>query len=254
MHPANSSVLSSVLLQKITHLLIGAYDFRELARRAVELVRKELKGQGIATAAIGRLHEKDNLIYAYAYSTKYQKLIDRLLPARFSEFNIALSRTDNLAVQTVLTGQMQQSKRVADFSRGMIEDALADKIQKTMGGKLAMSLPIRLRSGKIAGVLLLLLSQERFTPEQVALFETVASQLGLAFSNVFAFEKLMQRYQRSQQLAETDISEEDLPSVKFTLRISPRENKNLERLARERAKTKAEVMRELLDRLFNPRA
>jgi len=239
----------ALFLEKITHIFIGTHDFRQLARQVVDLIVRELKDQNIVTAAIGRLHEKDKLVYAYAYSTKYRQMIDKLLPSRFSELNVALSRTDNLAVRTILTNQMQQSRRMADFSRGMVPDALVDRIQKIMGGKLTLTFPIRVHSGKPAGGLMLVLKDDKLTGGQMILFETLAKQVGLAFSNVFEFEKLMAKYQNlTAQLAKA-VKEEDIPSVKFTLRITPKENQNLERIGRERGKTKAEILRAFLDQI-----
>ena len=238
-----------ILLKKITEIFIGAYDFRRLAREAVDLIIKELKEQNVVTVGIGRLHEKDSLLYAYAYATKYRRTIDKLLPAKFSELYIALDRTDNLCVRTVTTNQIQQSEKISDFSRGILPDTLMDKIFTIMQGRLGISFPIRVRSGKVAGVLLLILSQPKITGQQLVLFETLADQLGLAFSNVMAFEKLMEKYQQGLKKELANLNLEDIPAIKFTLRITPKENKTLERLMREQGKTKAEIIRELLDKL-----
>ena len=118
-----------------------------------------------------------------------------------------------------------------------------------MQGRLGISFPIRVRSGKVAGVLLLILSQPKITGQQLVLFETLADQLGLAFSNVMAFEKLMEKYQQGLKKELANLNLEDIPAIKFTLRITPKENKTLERLMREQGKTKAEIIRELLDKL-----
>ena len=235
----------SLLLKKITSIFLGTHDFHELARRAVDLIVKELKSQGIATAGIGRVHEKENLLSAYAYATKFRRTIDKLLPSKFNQLSVPLSRTDNLGVRTVVTGQIQQSKKMADFSRGIISDELIDKIQKIMRGRLSICFPIKIRSGKVVGMLLLVTREEKITGEQLVLFETFAEQLGLAFANTMAFEKLITRYKKEQA---SEINEENLPSIKFTLRITPKQNKNLDRLARERGKTKAELIREILEK------
>lgn len=241
----------TLLLKKITTIFLGTHDFQQLARQAVDLIVSELNKQGVVTAAIGRMHEKDNVIYAYAYSNKYRRLIDKLLPRKFSDLNVSLDRTDNLAVRTVVANQIQQSKRVADYSRGMLPDSLTDKIQSIMKGKLCISFPIRTRSGKAAGVLLLLLKDEKMTGQQLVLFETIADQLGLAFSNVMAFEKLVEKYQQTLQKDLTSLNTEDIPSIKFTLRITPKQDRNLSRLGREKGMTKAELIRDRLDGLLS---
>lgn len=240
----------ALLLQKISNILIGTRDFQRLARQAVDLIVKEFKEQNLRGAAIFRVHQQDNLLYAYDYSYKYRRVIDKLLPTKFSELNIPLTATDNLIVKTAVTNQIQQSKRIADFAHGVLADDLSDKLQRLMKVKLAITFPIRLKSGKVGGVLMFVVGQETMTGKQLVLFETFADQLGLAFSNVFAFEKVVAQYKNTldRDLA-TSITKENIPSLKFTLRISPKQNKKLERLARETGKTKAEHLRELLDKI-----
>ena len=80
------------------------------------------------------------------------------------------------------------------------------------------------------------------------MFEAFVDQLGLAFFNVQAFEKLMTKYRHDAEAEFLGRNEENMPSVKFTLRITPKEDKKLEQAARERGSTKAEVIRDLLDR------
>lgn len=237
----------AILLKKTTDLLVGTHDFKNLARQVTDLVVKELKDQNLIGAAIFRVHEQENSVYAYTYANKYHKLIDALLPAKFSEFNIALSRTDNLAVKAIVANQIQHSKNVADFSRGVVSEAIADKIQKIMGVQVFVCLPIRLKSGKAAGAVLLALSNAELNGEQMVLFETIASQLGLAFSNILEYERLLAKYENlAGRFAG---AEDDKPSVKFTLRITPKENQTLEKLSRERKRTKAEIIRGFLDQI-----
>lgn len=236
-----------MLLKKTTALLVGAHDFRQLARQVVDLVVKELKDQNLIGAAIFRVHEQENSLYAYTYANKYHKVVDTLLPDKFSQFNILLSRTDNLVVKSVVANQMQHSKDVADFSRGVISDAISRKIQKIMKAEIFVVLPIRLKSGKAAGAVLLALSDAKLNGEQMVLFETLASQLGLALSNILEYERLLAKY---ENLAGRFASaEEDRPSVKFTLRITAKENEKLEKLSRERKRTKAEIIRDFLDQI-----
>ena len=235
----------AILLKKTTALLVGTHDFRQLARQVTDLVVKELNDQNLVGAAIFRVHENENSLYAYAYANKYHKLIDTLLPAKFSQFNISLSRTDNLVVKSVVANQIQHSKDVADFSRGVVPDVISRKIQKIMKAEMFVALPIRLKSGKAAGAVLLALSDIKLDGEQLVLFETLASQLGLAFSNILEYERLLAKY---ENLAGRFASaEDDKPSVKFTLRITPKENEKLESLSRERKRTKAEIIRDFLE-------
>ena len=118
-------------------------------------------------------------------------------------------------------------------------------MQMLMKAKSFMSFPIATHN-RIAGAILFASSAGEIDSEQITLFETFARQLALAFSNVFAFEKLMHQY---QQKFKSENDPDNIPSVKFTLRITPAEDKKLDALARARGKTKAELIREFLDRI-----
>ncbi|OGE79051.1 MAG: hypothetical protein A2751_01165 [Candidatus Doudnabacteria bacterium RIFCSPHIGHO2_01_FULL_46_14] len=235
-----------ILLEKVSKILLGTYNFRDLARQSVALVVKELKNQGLVAAGVFRVLASENKLSAYAYSTKYSRVIDKILPARFSELSISLAETKNLAVKAAVTDQIQQSRRLADFSSGVLADDVTNRVQRFTKTKLGIAFPIHSRSGRVAGVILFAVTEEKLSGEQMALFQTFANQLGLAFSNAIAFEKLMHQYKQKSE----DVHDHDNePSIKFTLRITPREDKRLEELARNRGITKAELIRELLDKI-----
>ena len=236
----------TILLKKTTALLLGTRDFRNLAREVTSLIVKELRDQNVIGAAVFRLHSQENLIYAYTYANKYRRIIDSLLPGEFSQLNVSLSQADNYIVKAVLTNHIQHSEKLADFSRGVLPEGVSVRAQKIMKARFFVAFPIRLKSNKVAGVILLALSDARLSGEQLVFFETLAGQLGLAFSNVLEFERLMARF---QNLSSGFVSSaEDKPSVKFTLRVTRKENAKLEKLAKERKRTKAEVIRELLEK------
>lgn len=236
----------SILLKKVTSLFVGAHDFRKLATQAAELVTKELKAQNLIGAAIFRVHEQENSVYAYTYANKLRRFIDPLLPAKFSQFKISLSETGNLVVKTILANQVQQSQNLSDFSRGVLSEGITAKIQKIMRAKFCVSIPVRLKSGKVAGAILYVLNDAHLSGEQLVLFETFADQMGLAFSNILEFERLAAKY--NNLTSRLISSEDDAPSIKFTLRVTPKENAKLERLAREKKRTKAEIIRDFLDK------
>src|SRR3990167_8714719 len=96
----------TILLKKTSEILLGTYDFKDLAHKAVDLIVKQLRGQGLAAAGVFRAHPNENLLRAYAYSSKYSKVVDKILPTRFSELSISLSDAKNLAVKTVVTDQV----------------------------------------------------------------------------------------------------------------------------------------------------
>lgn len=151
-------------------------------------------------------------------------------------------------IRTVLSNQAQQSTKISDFTKGVLSDALADRFQKILKAKISIALPITVKSGKVAGTIMFSLTKDPITTEQMNLFQMFARQLGLAFSNVFAFERLMLTYRKSSDAENSHSNKEKIPSMKFTLRISPRQLKTLEQNVNNKSKTKAELIRDLLDK------
>ena len=238
----------NLLLTQTTSILLGTRDFRQLANQSVKLVVKALKKHNLIGAGIFRVHEENKMLYAYAYAVKNQYLVDKLLPNnKFFGLNIPLSANDNLIVRAVAGNQPQYTKRIAEFSHGVLAPEIADKIQKIVGGRLGIALPIQVRTGKAAGAIVLGLNDEKINSQQLLLFETFAKQLGLAFSNVFEFERLMKKYEKSSNKGSLSILEEDIPNIKFTLRLSARQSRNLKQLAQKLGKTQAEAIRNWLD-------
>lgn len=237
----------TLLLEKTTQTLIGTQDFRDLAEKSVKLIVNELTTEGLTAAAIFRHKPEEKALQAYAYASKNQKTIDKMLPKKFFELTTPMSNQENLAVKSILGNTIEQSPNLADFSAGVLPRTATDGIQMVMGAKFCISFPIVSKIGKPVGAILYILENEQATPKQLELFQTYAGQLGLAFSNVFAFEKLMEKYKRDVAMLEADTDKDEVPSIKFTLRITPNENRKLEEMASSKKKTKAEIIRDLID-------
>lgn len=236
----------ALLLEKTSHILIGAHDFQKLAQEAVDLIFHELKNDGIVGVGILRVHSENNELYAYAYNALHKKLLDKILPIPFSKMHLTLDAKDNLLIRSVHLNQMQQTDRLADATKHVIPDVIADQIQKILGMKLFVAIPITSKSGRVSGVIIYDSTTKTISPALMSILQTFARQLGLAFSNIFAFEKLARTYKKEFN-AQT-IQQDQVPSVKFTLRLTPQQIKKLDSLASERSKTKAELIRELLDK------
>ncbi len=235
-----------LLLEKTAHVLTGTYDFQKLAQQACDLIYKELKDEGLVGVGIIRVRPEANEAYAYAYASKNKKLIDTILPVPFSKMHLSLDYKDNLVIRTILTNQMQQTKKLSDCTKHVVPDVIVDRIQKILGMKSQVGLPIPSKSGKVSGVILYDLSTEEASPAVVSALQAFARQVGLSFSNVFAFERLSNSYKKSLDATESTKDRENIPSVKFTLRITPRQLKALEEESKVRKKTKAELLRDLI--------
>ena len=240
----------ALLLEKTTHVLTGTYDFQKLAQQAVDLIVKETGDDVLISAAVFRVHTEHNEMRAYAYSTKkFRKFVDTMLPTKFENLHGPLNLEKNLTVRTYTSNQMQQSTDLVDFTRNVFPDFISHQIQKRLKIGSVLTFPISLKSGKVVGVFMYTSPRTTIPVHELKLFQTFSNQLGLSFQNVFAFERLMHAYKKNMEAQSNTIAENDTPSIKFTLRITPNQLKKLEQLSTNLNKTKAEALRALLDQV-----
>ena len=239
----------SVLVQKVSKVFLGARDFKKLAKDSVDLMTQELKRDGILGAAIFRTNEKDNTLAAYAYSAKAFNEIENILPVKFSTMTVSLDDNTNLLVRTLTTKKLQEGDDFFDFSRPVLNRISSTAVQKAAGFSLFIAYPLRLKSGHVAGVLLVALKNEEATENQRIILETYRLQLELAFENVLEFERLLEKYRRDTAKANERTHQEDIPTVRFTLRITPKQDDLLESEARKKGVDKTTLIRSLIDGL-----
>ena len=236
------------LLEKVTSVLLGTRDFKVLAERAVNLMTDQLKNVGVVSATIDRVHQEEKLVYAYAFSSRGFGAINKLLPKKLTELNVSLDETSNLIVKSILTGEEQEGDRLYDFVKPAINETASGLIQRIAGGQHGIVYPLRLRQGKVVATLFFGLENKVVEDQQRVLLEAFRSQLELAFENVFEFERVVERYKRSVAKTFEKTHEEDIPTIRFTLRITPKQNGALDKLAKQASMDKASFIRSLIDK------
>lgn len=249
MSEGNSQTEKLALLQKINDVFLGTRDFRELAKKSVNLMTEELKSEKVLGTGIFRVHEKEDLLYAYAYSARAFDAVEKLLPAKFSELTVPLSAKTNLYIKAIDTKQPQQSHDLYDFAHPTLTKLISAGIQKAIGFSLGIAYPLRRKNGKIEGVLFFVTENDTLTDEQRILLETFRMQFELALENVAEFEQVIERYKRSVAKTFPKDHRENVPTIRFTLRITPKQNKILEQIAKEKGTDKASLIRTFIDKV-----
>lgn len=230
------------VIEKINSVFLGARDFRKLAEQSTKLMTNELRGAGVLGVSIFRVHEEEHRLYSYAYAARSFEIIEKLLPRKFSELNLTLNDKNSLLVRAVVTKEIQENSHLYEFTRPTFSEALSANIQKVLGCKFIIAYPLRLRHGKVIGVLAVALENSMPTDELKLLLETFRLQFELAFENVLEFERVVKRYKKS--LAPAD---ESKPTVHFMLRITPKQNALLEQRAKEAKLDKTSYIRSWID-------
>ena len=145
------------------------------------------------------------------------------------------------------TRQEQESSHLYDFSKPTLNEFTCKAIQRTIGLSHMIAYPLRLKQGKAAGVVSFAIENPRLEERQRIVLEAFRSQLELAFENVLEFEQVVERYKRSVAKTSPHKHEQNIPTVRFTLRITPRQNATLAKLAKEAKTDKASLIRSWID-------
>jgi len=235
------------LLHRISGVFLGTRDFKKLAKESVELITKELREEGIVGAAIFRVNEKDQVLNAYAYAADAFHIVERLLPAKFAQLSVPFTAKENLLIKAVLSRETQEGSKLAPFALPTLTDMTSTAIQKAVGISRFAAYPLRLRAGKIVGVLFVGFKEDRVTEEQSILLESFRLQLELAFENVLEFERVVERYKRTVAKTFEKTHEEDIPTVRFTLRLTPAQNNYLEKKSKVTDTDKTTLIRDLIE-------
>lgn len=236
------------LIEKVNSVFLGTRDFKALAENAVRLMADELRSEGIVGAAIFRVRPEEKLLYAYAYASRGFDAVNKLFPRKFSELSVSLDESSNLLVRAVRNREPQESSHLYDFSKPTLNEMTCRAIQRTIGLSHMIAYPLRLKQGKAAGVILFAIENPRLEERQRIVLEAFRSQLELAFENVLEFEQVVERYKRSAAKASPQKHEQNIPTVRFTLRITPKQNQALAKLARKGNTDKASFIRTLVDK------
>ena len=160
---------------------------------------------------------------------------------------MSVDESSNLLVRAVRSRQEQESPRLHDFSRPTLNEMTCRAIQRTIGFSHMIAYPLRLKQGRAAGVVLFAIENPRLEERQRIVLEAFRSQLELAFENVLEFEQVVERYKRSAAKASPAKHEQNIPTVRFTLRITPKQNAVLAKLAKEAKVDKASLIRSWID-------
>ena len=237
------------LVRRVSEVFLGSRDFKKLAEESVNLITTELKDMGIIGAALFRVNKEKDRLDGYAYSSRAFRTVEKLLPLKFSSLSVSFSEKDNLLIKALTTNSVQEGNMLRDFTYPTLTHTASTAVQKVIGMSYLLAYPLRLKAGKAEGGLLIGLKNEEPTKDQRIILETFRLQLELAFENVYEFEKLLERHKRNMAKAHDRSHGEDIPTIRFTLRITPNQNALLEKHARKEGVDKTAFIRSLIDDL-----
>lgn len=182
-----SKELRYLTLQKIFTILVSEVNYENMTQSVVDLMVNEMDFLGGVLFLPNQ--EQDRLIaWTYTQST-LGKTVVSWLPKPFREYTYPLNLTSNLAVTSYLQKKIITTGDMSEVISPVVPKNLADTMQKFMGMKLCITLPI-IYQNRTLGVLMLTSTRDIANDEEMAMLRTFADQVGIAINNSNLFRQI----------------------------------------------------------------
>jgi signal transduction histidine kinase len=163
----------------------------------LDIVPMKLGHLKILGAVLVRYDEKANK--AYAYITTESKLLQKaksLLPkSALSDYSVSVTKSypseNNLIAESIIEGKITKGKNLDNFVSPPLERHIAKSMQKMMGLKANVSVPINVRDSKL-GALMFMFAKPfgEVGQRDIDLITAFAKQVGIILENLEFYENL----------------------------------------------------------------
>ncbi|MBI3115476.1 MAG: GAF domain-containing sensor histidine kinase, partial [Candidatus Kerfeldbacteria bacterium] len=183
--------VSLLTLQTITRDVTRTLDFNKVVQNIADSVAKRL---GYVGAVLVFVDEDGKTVRARAITnTPLTNKALKLLPKPFTDYatNLENLKDKNLAHEVIRTGEARFSENFAEVVSPPLPSALARAIQKLVGVKTIVVMPI-VSEEKVIGAIEIGLKkpQEEITERELETMQSLADQLGVVSRNLQLFEQV----------------------------------------------------------------
>lgn len=180
-------------LQNITKDITQTLDFNRVVQDIADSVSTKL---GYIGAVLVFLDDDGKTVRARAITeTPLTKKAMSILPIRFDQYTTDLSNasSNSLGHKALRTGEIQKTESFADVISPPLPRVLASTIQKLLGMKSMVLVPI-VSEGKTIGVIEIGTQKKlhEIDADEIATMQAMADELGVVSRNIRLFDKLRQ--------------------------------------------------------------
>lgn len=200
-------------VQVVTTMVSRTLDLKKINQMIADAIESELGYVGGILSFI----DEDRKAMKVGAITATKNTIEAmsLLPQEPREYESKLEEDFNLGVQSALTGKIIFSDKMSDFFSPPVDKAVIDTIQKKLGIKTAVAVPI-FSEEKIIGVINFLLSVEKskVSSMDIEIMHAITNQVGIVFRNLRLYN-FLQKANRDLQDANMRLRELDKAKSEF---------------------------------------
>ncbi len=234
------------IIQEASETLMGKLKLDEVLSIALDKLVNSLDYQFSGILLIDEDHH--TLVYKkMSFSPSLPK--DFLDIAGISPEKIAISldkkdHIKNLFAKCFLQNKALVTKNIYEAARPLLSQEKAKLIGEKLKAKRVITIPLQMK-GKPFGVLGVISSGTETPHEEIELLKALANQIALAITNARDHEKIVEEYKK--KLAFGNKSPEEIPNIKFTLRIDDEIEQYLVYKTANTKQSKAQYVRDLLE-------
>jgi signal transduction histidine kinase len=179
-------------LQKVSSTISRSMDLSEVIQFIANSIQTELKFKG---GVVNFINEEEKFIYIGAM-TKNEEINQAIksLPNSPFKYKVPLSEKNNLAVKSILGGEIQKSNLLYDLFKPAINEKIATLIQRGLGIKSAISVPIYSENNIIGSIDFFADKESKdIKAIDIEVMKSLADQTGLVIGNLKLYQQIREK-------------------------------------------------------------
>lgn len=197
-------------LQRITNLITRSLDFQKVMQTIVNGITVEL---GYICGILSFIDFKKNVIRinAISNSTTIQKMLNKI-PKKPDSYEVSLTQEGNSSIRAINSGQIVIAEDFYDSVTPALPKPIALTIQKLMGIKSVLSVPVY-SENKVIGVIDFITAKEKkdIAEHEIEMMHALADQIGIVYRNL---QLIKQIQEANTQLQDANVHLQKLDEAK----------------------------------------
>ncbi|PWB39069.1 MAG: hypothetical protein C3F02_00410 [Parcubacteria group bacterium] len=197
-------------MQGVSTLISRSLDLNKVNQAIANSIASELGYVGGLLSFVDK--ESNSLKMAAITQNEFTAQVLKMLPQDPFNYRSLLQEGYNLGVQTFMSGKINMSAKISDFLSPPVSKAIIDTIQKVLGVKSVVCIPVYSEGGIIGVVQFFLkIEQTKISSMDIETMTALTNQVGIVSSNLKLYNNLQKA---NRDLQEANMHLRDLDKAK----------------------------------------
>ncbi|MCH7492901.1 hypothetical protein IID19_04945, partial [Patescibacteria group bacterium] len=203
-------------LQKITRLITQTLDFKKVTQSIADSIATELGYLGGIVLFLGK--DRHKLFPDAITQVPITEKVLKLLPKPFTDYYGDFQKDNNRSIKAIKEGKVQIGSSLSEFISPAVPPKFCDAIQKLVGLKTIVAVPVY-SEGEVIGVIDFLLKSDPGSLKEtdLATMRALANQTGIVYRNIQLYRQLQSSNkdlgEANKHLQQLDQAKSDFVSI-----------------------------------------